>query len=269
LNDNNKHQIHDVQLKTKFFPMKKLILTILSIAALGSQVAFSQDTTSSYRPKAGERVITIGLNNNSAYWACKKYKTNTLAYRFGITGSYSITPKTITDGIDYGYNYSRGRYQNNPYTKTEKASQYAIGITGGFQKSIGDHKRIEPYLGLDMNLSYRYANTSSVQEYQPGSAYYQTITNETKNPLALSLYLSPLVGLNYYIMPRVAIGAEYGINLVGVNYSANAETKNEIIYSPNTSQPNNMQSTKQNDGALGVSGGITGRALITLTFYLK
>jgi hypothetical protein len=70
--------------------MKHILFIIL--LCLCFQGVFAQDSSDTLRPVAGDKVMTIGIINNSAFWAYKKYKTESVAYRFSVIANYKFNP---------------------------------------------------------------------------------------------------------------------------------------------------------------------------------
>jgi|GEM_PF-6826565 len=244
-------------------------LLFIAFFLLQANALFAQDSSSTkLQPVAGDKVMTIGLINNSAFWAYKKYKTDKLAYRFGINGYYSINPKSSTNGTTTNsgpYFYNIYKSQNSSSTKS---SAFSIGISAGFQKGIANYKRIEPYMGLDFGINYSYSKRE--EESTSPAGYYLYQKNTTINPLSINFNVLPLVGLNYYITPGMALGAEYRLNVASVNYSANGNSLTEVYKSgPNYSLLHTKTETKEEGGTFSFNGQLTGTGYITLTFFLR
>jgi hypothetical protein len=67
----------------------KFSLFILTTMLFYTNV-FAQDSLNLLKPIAGDRVLSIGIINNSALESAKKYKTDKVACRFGLNGALSI-----------------------------------------------------------------------------------------------------------------------------------------------------------------------------------
>ena len=155
------------------------------------------------------------------------------------------------------------KYLSESYTS--KSSMFSIGLTGGFQKAIGSYKRIEPYLGLELSLTYSYS--SETRERVSTVPYSFDSKTESKSPLQLGLSILPLAGLNYYITPGCAIGAEYRLSIARLNYSANAESENTSTIS--FSNDTITSKSTQDKGAFSFNGAFQGTGFVTVTFFLR
>jgi hypothetical protein len=91
--------------------------------------------------------------------------------------------------------------------------------------------------------------------------------SESKNPLQLNFMILPLVGLNYYITPGLAIGAEYRLSIASLQYNANGES--ESTFRGSNSNDISTSKTKQDKGTLSLDGSLSGTGFITLTFFLR
>jgi hypothetical protein len=98
-----------------------------------------------------------------------------------------------------------------------------------------------------------------------GTDTSNTYFGETKkrNPFALTLSVLPLVGVNYYIAPRFAIGTEYRLSIASTTYTGKSSTI-ATPSSPSSLYPNQ---TTHNDELFSFNGNLTGTAYITLTLF--
>jgi hypothetical protein len=142
---------------------------------------------------------------------------------------------------------------------------FGIGINAGVQKSFGNYKRVEPYVGIDLSLIYSYSSEKRETISTRTNGYESK--SESKNPLQLNFVVLPLIGLNYYITPGLAIGAEYRLSVASVQYNANAES--ESTYKWISTNDISTSKTKQDQGTLSFNGAFRGTGFITLTFFLR
>lgn len=244
--------------------MKKVLLTsVLSAATL---FAYCQASLDSLKPKAGERTLTLGIINNSAFFVFKKYCTPTMACRFGFAGNYAFSKTEGSNGPNSYFDQNGvlttyyDRYKNS-------SSNVALNVFFGAQKSFGNFKNFEPYMGADIVLgnALRRNSQETIYDANPNNnvANRKTETKELFNP---SFAFMPLVGFNYYIAERFALGVEYRVPVVNVSLQGKSEVKTTVRYATG----NTIESTppEGNKGVL-VSGNFQGTAFITATLFLK
>ncbi len=239
--------------------MKKFLSISLLFICINQ--GFAQDSLlakNSFKPVSGEKVLTFGLINNSAFWAKKMYKENQFACRTGITGGYNFKPSSTTETttINTATNTSLVTYN-----RTE-SKNFSIGVFAGVQKGFGDLERVEPYIGWDIGLSY----SNSYSENEFSDSYYSHYKTTSKNPLNLGLAFMPLVGVNYFIAPRLAIGAEYRFTVFSVNYTANSKTETAYTIRGGDSS---TSVTEPKSGNFSFLGNFTGQGYVTVTLLLN
>lgn len=242
--------------------MKKLFL-LLTLFTIAFKVQAQDTTSNAFKPTTGDKVMSIGLFNNTAFWALKKYKNETTALRFGILGDYNCSPKKTTEITSTD--------PNNPNIPTYSSSSkqmtdFSIGLFGGLQKTYLNIKRVEPYLGADISFMYKYYSYTDEGSYSNNNTINTKSYKSTEQrPLNLNLSFLPFIGLNYYFAPRFAIGAEYRVNVFSVSYTGEIK-----VNSTSTDLNNNTFEREETTKSLvAFKGGFTGSAFITLTMLLK
>jgi|GEM_PF-6509286 len=175
--------------------MKKIFFAVI-LLLVGSAFAFAQ------KPVAGDNQLTGVFSTSVPNLLLRHYTKDNFALRYGLAFNYSHA-STIT------------AYPG--YTLTNKNSTQTFALSFGIQKSIKMlNDKIEPYYGVDVVLSEQYSVLSS-KNVTTDTAIYGGYNGDytyskTKNPLALTAALRPVLGINYYFNSNIGIGLEYRIN---------------------------------------------------------
>ena len=244
--------------------MKKILLTsVLSAATL---FAYSQTALDSLKPQAGERTLTLGIINNSAFFVFKKYCTPTMACRFGFGGNYQFSKNEGSQGPNTYYDLMGNQitYYDSYKNSTNNA---ALNVFFGAQKSFGNFKNFEPYMGADIVLGNAFKKNTQETAYDPkGGGTLANRKTETKEPFNPTFAFMPLVGFNYYIAERFALGVEYRVPVVNVSILGKSDVETTISYRDGTTATSSPP--VENKGVT-VSGNFQGTGFITATLFLR
>lgn len=231
--------------------MKKSFLAVAVV--LGTSAAFAQDLTSekgeAYLPEAGDWAIGIdatpfldyvgglfGSEGNSAggSWSFLNGATNaisgkyfvdeTMAYRAGINISMMSMKETALVG-------KVGSTTGELVTDEKKTSSSAIYLTGGMEWRKGS-TRLQGFYGGELGLGF---GGGMKEEYTFGNSYDFT-TNPSQNhgvdgttdvmsttsKGGVMFGLRGFIGAEYFVLPKLAIGGEFGWGL-GLTTTGTAE----------------------------------------------
>ncbi len=227
--------------------MKKSFLTVALI--LGSATTFAQEKQ--YLPEAGDWAIGIdaapllnyfgnfiggnGLNTAPTWgfptWnqtvSGKYFVTKDMAYRASIRLGFGSQKGSKMIGQDGA---AAPTYPNLPTTVEDsyKAGGSSIGLAGGLEMRKGSGRLIGFYgaeLGLNFasnNSSYTYGNAmtitgatstdfgSNIETDTYGNAARVT---ESKSGMSTTIGLRGFIGAEYFILPKMSIGGEFGWGL--------------------------------------------------------
>lgn len=227
--------------------MKKSFLTVALI--LGSATTFSQEKQ--YLPEAGDWAIGIDaaplLNyfgnfiggngiNTAPTWGFptwnqtisgKYFVTKDMAYRASIRLGFGSEKGSEMIGKDGA---AAPTYPNLPTTVEDsyKAGGSSIGLAGGLEMRKGSGRLIGFYgaeLGLNFasnKSSYTYGNAmtitgatstdfgSNIETDTYGNAARVT---ESKSGMSTTIGLRGFIGAEYFILPKMSIGGEFGWGL--------------------------------------------------------
>lgn len=243
--------------------MKKSTLFVAALA-LGMTTAFAQDLTSKkgepILPEAGDYAIGVdafpflnyfgnmlnGNTNNSPFgWnytnsnmmiTGKMFTSETMAYRAALRIGFGSTTMTnpVVDDVS----------TSTPVAMTEdemKASYNFIGLGGGLEWRRGKGRLQGYYGGMLMfgfgggKTTYSYGNAFSATNTAPTtttdfmlgtSAPMSSRVTESKNGSEIMFGLRGFVGAEFFVLPKISIGGEFGWG-VGFNSVGAGSTTTE------------------------------------------
>jgi hypothetical protein len=227
--------------------MKKSILAVAVL--IGTSATFAQDLTSkkgeTYLPEAGDWAISIdatpllgyvqgilGSNGSSSAgsWSFlngnnvitgKYFVSDDMAYRGGISiGFSSETSRAYTSELD-----AAGAATANLVVDEMKVSSSDIMLTGGMEWRKGS-TRLQGFYGAELglgfgggsNVDYTYANdytwngTTGVVS-QVNAVDGSTDINNVNNKGGVMFGLRGFIGAEYFVLPKLAVGGEFGWGL--------------------------------------------------------
>jgi len=245
--------------------MKKRVLFVASLFL--ATATFAQDGLTSkkgeaYLPEAGDWALgfdaapfigyfgnfangSTGNSMNAAWqdgarWSIvgKMFKDETTAYRGRVRIGFGSTNQDMLGFYDQDADATTNEIE---YTNSEKTSNFNIVFGGGIEKRRGN-TRIQGYYGGELLISlgssseswdYGRAYTAdwSANEVAPmgsiqGSAIAQRVT-ERKAGSTFAFGLRGFVGVEWFIAPKVSLGAEYGW---GLGFSSTGEGEETVEY---------------------------------------
>lgn len=215
--------------------MKKTIIA-LTIILLGLNV-LAQDSlvSNKYLPKAGDIAVGIdgdpiftyvgnmfnGTQNNSL-----DLGDNTLYFRYYLKSDAAIRVKVrirSTNSISKYYVQDDAAVFANPLSQAKVEDRYTYAtnshsLTIGYQK-FRSFNRLRGFYGVDLgfgiyksNEKFEYGNKMTELNPTPTSTWGGAVrTLENYNGVTSSIYAGIFTGAEYFIMPNVCIGAEFGL----------------------------------------------------------
>lgn len=245
--------------------MKKHIPVLLALV-LSTLFAHAQ-TPDSLKPLAGEKQLTIGLFNNSGFFVFKKYRSPSMACRMGFSGTYQFSkqensfPSDIPNGQTVTTIYA---------TNSTRSSNGSINIFFGYQMSLVNYKRFEPYVGLDLSLGNSFMSSTQETTYGTNTLPFgntiSRVKEERGSGFSPQFGILPLTGFNYYIADRFALGAEYRFTIFNIAKNGDQNGKRTVTTVYGTSTETEYPET--NNGYT-ISGSLTGSAYITATWFIR
>ena len=216
-----------------------------------TNVIIASDTLT---PRKGEKTLTFALADNSGFFMFKKYNSAKTACRFGFSGGYNAIDQSIPQ-------------ISGPSAESRKRS-FDFQLSLGLQRSFGNFKRFEPYMGMDLGIGNR-MESSTYTTFTPSTFGASPLTViETKqyrrSNFSPSASITPLVGFNYYIAERFALGAEYRVPVANFYMTSNSKSTVTQTYANGTSDTKELNDSD----TMSFSGNFRGIAYVTATIFL-
>jgi hypothetical protein len=226
--------------------MKKLILSVAVV--LSASASFSQEEKN-YLPEAGDWAVGIdatpflnyagnllGGGNSAPSWNAltsqvitgKYFIDANTAYRGGLRIGFASNSYTELSLEDTDETFT---YPEAPHTVEDngKISQTNIAMSFGIEKRRG-FGRLQGYYGAEAGIgissaseSYEYGNAIVAANGMPDTHDWGQITTDTygnvarttesSSGLGFSIGARAFIGAEYFVMPRIAIGGEFGWGL--------------------------------------------------------
>lgn len=242
------------------------VLVFLSIITIGSVFSQNDLAQQEDRlPKAGEMAIGVNALPFLSYMGnmfngnLNNYTSFNFINGQSIIGKYMLTDnKALRAGVRLGFRsiskeaevFKNGTTTEEKVTDKISVSGTNINLTIGLEKRKGT-KKIQGYMGAEIGLSYGGGNTV---EYTYGNAYSTTVTSPTsyefsgdgdivgngvpRNTYSSSRYtkyvtgstfglgVRGFVGVEYFIIPKLSLGGEFGWGL-GISSTGDTESTSE------------------------------------------
>jgi len=192
--------------------MKKA--TFLVLILLGGTLSLFAQGNKPTAPAFGFTFGVQGLQNLSVV-------TNpTVGFRYwmenGMTGRLSLNLATTNHTVVSNDPNDSGTEN----TVTTKNTNFGIAI--GVQKNFTGTKNLNPYAGVDLGVSTAGGGTLTQRAESVDSTsllgavgnYQETVTT---NPKGISIGLTPFVGFDYFFVPNLSLGVEFGWGLSTAN----------------------------------------------------
>ncbi|GHV37512.1 hypothetical protein FACS1894178_9290 [Bacteroidia bacterium] len=172
----------------------KAILPVKGDWAVGiNAVPFINFIGGMFSTGAGSPVLEF---KDGAMFYGKYFLKDKLALRMGIGGNYFHENYSIRDTAMAGLYYAKG-------------SRYNISLNFGIEKRFGK-KRLQYYIGSDCAI--RFSQAKSIAKY---AQQFGIIFAKDNLGLNLILGLNIFAGVEYFIIPKCSIGAEFGWGVSG------------------------------------------------------
>ena len=197
--------------------MKKIVLTA-AVFALTLSTAFSQD----FKPK--EKEIAVGIAFDSPFSSGKPFSLIN-----GLSGRYFYkSDLAFRGGLNIASNSSsKSEYANIPdkttkepvYTKmqTKDNSNLNLDLFLGAEKHFSGTDRLDPYAGADLLIGFENSSSEITRAYEPDKSEVKELSVKQNNT---SFGLRLVVGADYYVLPKIYIGTEFGLTY---RYTSNGD----------------------------------------------
>lgn len=209
--------------------MKKILTLAFAIGVI-SFSANSQNLTSkrgeNFLPEKGD--WSIGFNADGIF----EYVGN----------AFNNTANNVAPSVDYVYN---GMFVGKKFTSDKKALRFIANLGVGNDK-VGDNSsskfdvalglgkeyrkgktRLQGFYGADVMAMVATASTKTeTKDYQGNAGLTKTLKH--KNGLGLGIGAQGFMGAEYFIFPKIAVGAQY---TYGLSALISGKSKDETSYS--------------------------------------
>jgi hypothetical protein len=247
---------------TKHSPLMKKVSLLVLVLFAGTMSLFAQN-----KPESGVHFV-VGLEGglNSLNFN----QGDSAASAGGMVGfRYKLSDMGITARI--GANLSM---RNNETTGTSLGQENMTTVKQtNFSVSLGAHKNftgtdnLETYLGADLSVGSVGGGETIVRSETVSTEFGGTVGDYTENtftaPKGLSIGLTPLVGFQYFFVPKLAIGGEFGYGFFTTNMKSGKEVEVTSIGGVTTTTTVQADITNK---VSGLGGRGTGRILFTVYF---
>lgn len=203
--------------------MKKLLL-IVAFASVGT-FAFAQ------KPASGDRTAEVGLNlqtgtapisYNVPELRFRMFKSDDMAYRLRANiGSMSRSYSQDVGGVAW---------------EATDNSGFNIAIAPGIEKHFAGTKRLSPYVGAELAISFGTGRTVEATNddapvfggfgagITPGGASVVSGNKfEQKFGSTFGLGIGAVMGADYYVADGVYVGVEFGLGLINITSTGEGE----------------------------------------------
>jgi hypothetical protein len=180
----------------------KNTLLVLALALVATFTAQAQDSlsvsTSELKPVAGNRTAEVGFDFNSGTFLnggqlrFRKFTSDSKAIRLGISAYLD----------------------NNNATDDQSATYAALSVTPGIERHFAGTKRLSPYIGAELPLSYAYSRYED--EYKNVKGAWSE-TGSTNGYVGIGL--NGIAGVDLYIIENFYVGLEFGAGIMYKNYT--------------------------------------------------
>ena len=203
--------------------MKKIILTVAAVFALS--FANAQDLKSkkgeNYLPEAGD--WAIGFNANNLFSYAGNLFSNSGTNNIGSVGNNgwegTFVGKKFTSAtnanrylVDFGVN-SNSTTTPISSTQSQKVSNSGFNLNVGLGKEWRKGKtRLQGFYGADLVFGVRSTSTKTEDTFSNNAAL--NTTTDVKSGLGLKLGARGFLGAEYFLFPKIAIGAQYTYNVI-------------------------------------------------------
>jgi hypothetical protein len=176
-----------------------LVLALAFVATFSAQAQDSLSTSSSgFKPVAGDKTAEVGFNFESGTFLnggqlrFRKFTSDSKAIRLGISAYLD---------------------NDNP-TDDQSATYVALSVTPGIERHFAGTKRLSPYIGATLPLSYAYSKHEDQYRNVKGAWSDSGVNNGY-----VGIGLNALAGIDLYIIENFYLGFEFGAGIMYRNYN--------------------------------------------------
>jgi opacity protein-like surface antigen len=220
--------------------MKKIILTVAAVFAFG--LANAQDLKSkkgeNYLPEAGDWAISFNANGIFEYvgnaFSGSTAKNEAPSVDFARSNSFVgkkfIDAKTayrVVANLGFNSNSTTTPFAGGGISGSNEYKESGFDLAFGLGKEWRrGNTRLQGFYGADALLTI---SSSSTEDTDTAPGF--TSSTKTKSGLGLGVGMQGFIGAEYFIFPKMSIGAQYTYG-VGVNIQGEGETTESATGTP-------------------------------------
>jgi hypothetical protein len=182
--------------------MKKIILSIVAVLAFGyANAQIKTDAGTFGKPTAGTIIMEVTMTPNIAGGGI--FSLPTLNSELGLIGIKARKFSSDKQALRVAANLSVLSSGEEDAAGDKEDTEFAVGVAVGMEHHMAGAERLSTYWGYEGNIGY----VSSNGEVDATGAL--VTPKQTKLGLGANL----LAGFDYYIMPKIYLGAEVSYGL--------------------------------------------------------
>jgi hypothetical protein len=214
--------------KSNFLIMKKIFLFCASLALVGTMNAqLTSKKGENYLPEAGDYAIGADASSMLSYFGNMLNGGSNTGFGMGFTnGATAITGKKfMTDKMAYrgmvrvGFGSDKVTTPNGSNEDVVTNSYNNITLGAGIENRRGN-TRLQGYYGAMAMVSLGGSKTS----YEYGAGVVDGQITEAKAGSTFGLGVRAFVGAEYFVLPKISIGGEFGWGLGFTSTGASSTT---------------------------------------------
>ncbi len=186
--------------------MKKIILSIVAVLAFGyANAQIKTDAGTFGKPTAGTIIMEVTMTPNIAGGGI--FSLPTLNSELGLIGIKARKFSSDKQALRVAANLSVLSSGEEDAAGDKEDTEFAVGVAVGMEHHMAGAERLSTYWGYEGNIGYVSSNGNLVIDPITGAA-----TGDPKTT-KLGLGANLLAGFDYYIMPKIYLGAEVSYGL--------------------------------------------------------
>lgn len=221
--------------------MKKIILTgCLAVAALFTSTATAQTFADVTKPTAENPFsVEVGLSGVSGITGGSgtgiNWNAPSLRFRYFLQDNFAVRLQlSLGDGSGQAMSETSRFYENTDGTGgegTQEISRSAVAVQIGAEYHFLGTQKLDPYAALGINFGG--GKQTATLDQTDGSSYVGVLTVDQSG--GYSVFGATLgLGMDFYFVENVYIGAELGLGFNAFNYS---DSENTQTITPTTGDP--------------------------------
>jgi hypothetical protein len=225
--------------------MKKLSLLVLVLMA-GTMTLFAQN-----KPESGFGFVfgVTGINNIGV----TSFNNGTLGFRYRMTNGM-----TARINANLTMTNTKNESESGGWLSSTTNKSMNVAVALGVQKSFEGTDNLDPYLGIELGVG-NVGGGSVIMRNEVTNADSTGLTvgdfseSTTKNASGIGFSLRPLIGFEYFFLPKFSFGAEFGWGLAISSTKGGevtTETKFNGVTTTTTVELNNVNKST----SIGTSG---------------